>query len=96
MPQYLQGFLPIIIMLGLFYLMIIIPENRRKKKYQALLDNLKVNDEVMTRGGIIGKVINIQDDFVIIQSGPDKSRFKLANNGISVVLKDNSTESTAN
>ena len=59
--------LPIILMLGVFYLVVFIPENKRKKKYAALLNNLKVNDEVMTKGGIMGKIINIQDELCYIR-----------------------------
>ena len=81
-----QQLIVLVAMLGLFYLMIFIPENRRKKKYAAMLNNLKVNDEIMTRGGMIGKVVNIQDTYLIVQSGPDKARFKLDKNGIASVL----------
>jgi preprotein translocase subunit YajC len=48
-----------------------------------MLSGLKVNDEIMSRGGIIGKIVNIQDNFVIMQTGPDKMRIKLDKNGIS-------------
>lgn len=84
--QMLATLLPFVAMLVLFYLIIFVPENKRKKKYKAMLENLKVNDEIVTRGGIMGKVINIQDDAVIMQTGPDQAKIKLAKNGISVVL----------
>lgn len=76
----------IVLMLGVFYLIVFLPENKRKKKYNSMLTSIKVNDEVVTRGGIIGKIVNIHDDFVIIQSGPDKARFKLSKNGISSII----------
>jgi preprotein translocase subunit YajC len=83
---------PIILMLGLFYLVVFIPENKRKKKYAALLTNLKVNDEIMTKGGIMGKIINLQEDHIILESGPDRARIKLSKNGISSVINSNSTD----
>lgn len=73
---------PIIAMLVFFYLAIIIPESKRKKRYKSMLDSLKVNDEIMTKGGIIGKIINIQEKTVILQTGPDKTRIKLDKTGI--------------
>lgn len=82
----MQQIIVLVVMLALMYLMIFIPENKRKKKYAAMLNNLKVNDEIMTKGGIIGKVINMQDTYLIVQSGPDKARFKLDKNGIASVL----------
>jgi preprotein translocase subunit YajC len=86
MEQLLGGFLPLILMLGLFYLIIFIPENRRKKKYNSMISELKVNDEVVTRGGIMGKIVNLQDDFVIIQTGPDRARLKLSKTAIANVV----------
>ena len=88
----LGSLLPLILMLAVFYLVIFIPENKRKKKYAALLNNLKVNDEVMTKGGIMGKIINIQDEYIILESGPDRARIKLAKSGISTILNSNSAE----
>jgi preprotein translocase subunit YajC len=84
--EYISTLLPFILMIGLFYLFIFLPESKRKKKYSSLINNLKVNDEVMTRGGIIGKLTNIQDKHVILETGPDRMRIKLDKNGISHVL----------
>ena len=50
----------IVIMLAMFYLLVFIPENRRKKKYNVMLNSLKLNDEIMTKGGIIGKITSIK------------------------------------
>ncbi|MBU3111351.1 preprotein translocase subunit YajC [Clostridium lacusfryxellense] len=90
--QSIGTLLPLILMLAVFYLVIFIPENKRKKKYAALLNNLKVNDEVMTKGGIIGKIINIQDDYIILESGPDRTRIKLSKSGIGTVISIDSAE----
>lgn len=75
-----------VLMLAVFYLVIFIPENKRKKKYAALLNNLKVNDEILTKGGIMGKIINIQDEYIILESGPDRTKFKLSKTGIGTVI----------
>lgn len=89
----LGSLLPLILMLGVFYLVVFIPENKRKKKYAALLNNLKVNDEIMTKGGIMGKIINVQEDHIILESGPDRSRIKLSKNGVSTILNSTSVDS---
>lgn len=88
----LTSLFSLILMLGVFYLVIFIPENKRKKKYAALLNNLKVNDEVMTKGGMMGKIINIQDEYIIFESGPDRTRIKLAKSGIGTVINSDSVE----
>ena len=81
-----------VLMLAVFYLVIFIPENKRKKKYAALLNNLKVNDEVLTKGGMMGKVIKIQDEYIILESGPDRTRIKLSKSGIGTVINLNTDE----
>ena len=90
--QQWASMIPLIVILALFYLIIFIPENRRKKKYNQMLNDLKVNDAIMTKGGIIGKIINIKDDYIILESGPDRARIKLSKNGISTVLTNNGSE----
>ena len=90
--QQIVSLLPIILMLVVFYLVVFIPENKRKKKYAALLNNLKVNDEVMTKGGIMGKLVNIQDNYVILESGPDRTKIKLGKSGIGSVININSND----
>lgn len=75
-----------VIMIALFYLFIFVPENRRKKKFSSMINNLKVNDEISSRGGIIGKIINIQDKFIILETGPDRVRIKLDKNSIAYVI----------
>lgn len=78
--------LPFILMLVFFYIIVYIPENKRKKKYKSMLDTLKVNDEIITKGGILGKIITIQDTFIVLETGPSKARIKLDKNGILSVL----------
>ncbi|HCQ89777.1 MULTISPECIES: preprotein translocase subunit YajC [unclassified Clostridium] len=85
--QQLIGLLPIVLMLGLFYIMVFMPEKKRRKKYEEMLTTLKMNDEIMTKGGIMGKIVNIQDDYIILESGPDRARIKMAKQGISHVVK---------
>ena len=74
---------------GAFLVVIILPERKRKKKYSEMMKSLKVNDDIVTIGGIIGKVINIQDEYVIIQSGPDKTKLKFTKASIASVKLNN-------
>lgn len=88
----LISILPFVAMIGIFYLIVIIPENKRKKKYSSMLSSLKVNEEILTKGGIIGKIVNIQDDFVIMETGPDRARLKIDKNGIlNIIVKETVT-----
>lgn len=83
----------IVLMLGMFYLIIFLPESKRKKKYNKMMSDLRVNDEVMTKGGIMGKIITIKDEYIILESGPDRARIKMSKNGISTVFAKETNDS---
>ncbi|MBE6064722.1 preprotein translocase subunit YajC [Clostridium cochlearium] len=88
----LGAFMPLILMLVLFYIMMYIPEKKRKKKYGDMLSSLSLNDEIITKGGILGRIVNIQDTFIILETGPNRARIKLDKNGILSVLQSASIE----
>ena len=64
-------FVPLIV---IFYFMLIRPESKRKKAKAQMLKELIVGDEITTIGGIQGRVINIKDDTVTVETGADKTR----------------------
>ena len=86
MTQLLATLLPLVAMFAIMYFLLILPEKKRTKKYNSMLSELKVNDEVLTRGGIIGKIITIDEDQMVIQSGPDRVRFRVTKNSIAQKL----------
>jgi len=85
--QNLMAFIPMVLVFVLFYFMIFMPEKKRKKEYNNMLSSLAVNDEIMTKGGIMGRIINIQEEYVILESGPDRARIKMSKLGIASVTK---------
>ena len=68
----------LVAMLGIFYFMMISPENKRKKEAEQMRSSLKVGDEIVTIGGIHGKVVDVKDDKFVIESGADRVRIELA------------------
>lgn len=88
----LLSFLPIIAMLAVFYLVIFIPENKRKKKYNAMLKELKTGIQVVTRGGVVGTIVSIDDEHIVVQSGPDRARIKFLRNSISHIVEATETK----
>ena len=52
----------IVLMLVIFYLFLILPENKKKKKLNEMRSNLKVGDDIVTIGGMMGKVVHVTDD----------------------------------
>lgn len=65
-PNMLAQFFPFILMFGILYLLIIRPQRKRQKEMQAMLENLQINDVVITNGGIIGKITNIKKEKNIV------------------------------
>ena len=61
-PGGIVSFLPLILILGIFYLIVFLPARRRQKKLQMMIDNLKAGDKVITSGGIYGTIVAIKDD----------------------------------
>lgn len=75
----------IVVFFVIFYAVLLVPEKKRKKKYAQMLDDLKINDQVVTRGGIVGKVIKVDDEFMVVESGPDRVRIKMSKRAVSTV-----------
>lgn len=62
----LMSFLPLIIIFVLFFFMIIRPQMKQAKETKAMIDALQKGDEVVTSGGIVGKITKVTDAFVVI------------------------------
>lgn len=62
-----MGFLPLIFMFAIFYLLLIRPQQKKAKEHKALLEMLKKGDQIVTAGGIHGKVTAIDDGVVVIE-----------------------------
>lgn len=65
--QGIASMLPMLLAFGvIFYFMLIRPQNKRAKEQQALINNLQKDDEVITSGGILGKIVKITEQFIVI------------------------------
>ena len=75
--------LPFAAIIVVFYFLLIRPESKRKKATAKMRSELIIGDEVTTVGGMIGKIVNIKDDEITIESGADKVRVKFVRWAIS-------------
>ena len=73
----------IILMLVIFYLFLILPENKKKKKLNEMRSSLKVGDDIVTIGGMMGKVVHVTDDSVTFETSEDQVRIQVAKWAIS-------------
>jgi preprotein translocase subunit YajC len=80
---------PLVLIFVIFYFLLIVPEKKKKKKYQGMLEELKVNDEVVTRGGIIGKIIYMDEKTITLETSPAKTKIKFEKSGIAYKMKEN-------
>jgi len=67
----------IVVLFGITYFMTIRPQQKRFKEHQNLLNELKSGDEIMTAGGFIGKIVNVNEDTAVIALEPDGVKAKI-------------------
>ena len=72
MTQMLMSLGWIVLTFALFYFVLIRPQKKREKEEKAMLNALKIGDNVITIGGITGKIVSIKDDLLVIETGADR------------------------
>src|SRR5215469_16186746 len=69
--------LPVVGMFAIFYFLLILPQQRRQKKWQAMLSELKTGDRVVTSGGLRGTIMSIKDDALTVRVPPDNVKLEI-------------------
>ncbi len=77
--------LPIVGIFVVFILLMIIPQRKRKKQMQQLMDSLKPGKMIKTIGGMYGKIVAVKEDLVTIEAMPDKVRLVFTKGAIATV-----------
>ncbi len=85
------GFLLPIFILVLMYFILIRPQSKKLKEHKAMIEELKVGDEVSTSGGIYGKITKVGESYVLLKIS-DKVELKLQKNSVGRILPKNSLE----
>ena len=75
--------LMLVVMIGVFYFLLIRPENKRKKEAEQMRSNVHTGDQVTTIGGIVGTVVSVKDDKFVLETGADQVRVEFAKWAIS-------------
>ena len=65
-------------MLGIFYFMLIRPENKRKKEAEEMRSSLRKGDKITTIGGIVGTIVDVKENNIVIETSADQVRVELA------------------
>ena len=64
-------------MFAILYFFMIRPQKKKEKEIQLMRSKLEVGDEIVTIGGIIGRVVNIKDETIVIETGSDRSKIRI-------------------
>jgi preprotein translocase subunit YajC len=78
--------LPLVFIFVIFYFLLIMPQQRRQKKWQAMLNDLKTGDKVVTSGGITGTIIALRDNAIHLRVPPDNLRLEVSRSSIVSVV----------
>lgn len=86
-----SGLLVPVIILGIFFLLVILPQRKQQQKHQEMLDNLKSGDKVIALGGLIGTVMSVsaKDNTVQLQIAPSV-RVEVVRNAITALQQEKS------
>jgi preprotein translocase subunit YajC len=81
----LLSFLPLIVIFALFYFLLIRPQSKRQKEHRQMVDALTSGDEVVTGGGVLGKVVDVGDQVVTVEVA-DGVKLKVQKHTITALL----------
>lgn len=85
----------LVLMFAVFYFMIIRPENKRKKKTEDMRNSLTLGDEIVTIGGITGKIVQVTEDTITFETGEDRVRIQAKKWAVSTTAKMEAAEAEA-
>ncbi len=84
----MSSILFLVIIFVVFYFFLIRPENKRKKKLTEMRNNITIGDEIVTIGGIMGKVVQVTEDTITFETGEDRVRMQVTKWAISTNVRE--------
>jgi preprotein translocase subunit YajC len=81
-----MGFLPILLIFGIFYFLLFLPMQRQRKQTQKMLSSLENGQTVVTSGGIVGTIVSLDSDSVILRVKPDNIKLQVARSAVSSLV----------
>jgi preprotein translocase subunit YajC len=85
-PGGIVAFLPLLFILGIFYLIVFLPARRRQKKLQEMIDNLQAGDKVVTSGGIYGTIVGFKNDRIQLRVA-DNVKIEMSRSAVAALQK---------
>ena len=87
----LLSFLPMVLLLGAMYFLMIAPQRKKQKEHEKLLTSLASGDEIVTTGGIYGTITNVKDDRFVVRIA-DNTKIELGKAFVQTVIKRQNEE----
>jgi len=81
----LVSLLPLVAIFLVFYFLLFLPNQRRQKKQQEMLQNLKNGDRVVTNGGVHGTIVGLRDEYVVLRVPPDSVKLEVQRSAVASV-----------
>jgi preprotein translocase subunit YajC len=78
----LLGLAPLVFIFAIFYFLLIMPQQRKQKKWQKMLGELKTGDKVITSGGLRGTIVALKDDSLHLRVPPDNLRLEVSRGSV--------------
>ncbi len=88
LPPGLVSFLPFVLIIAVFYLLLIRPNQKRQQQWQKMLSELKPGDRITTTGGMRGTILSIKDDAIQLRIPPDNIKIEVIKSAIASVTTD--------
>ena len=82
-PNSLVGFLPILLIFGIFYFLLFRPMQKQRKQTAQMLAELKTGDNVVTSGGIVGTIVALDSDTLVLRVKPDNIKIQVTRSAVS-------------
>lgn len=79
--DFIVGLLPFVAIFAIFYFLVIMPQRRQAQELKNMIAELKTGDEIVTNGGVIGKIIEVRETSFIVRSA-DKSNLEIARSAV--------------
>ncbi len=74
----LLGLAPLLFIFAIFYFLLIMPQQRKQKKWQLMLSELKNGDKIVTSGGLRGTIVSLKDDALTLRVPPDNLKLEIS------------------
>lgn len=91
----LYQLMPLVLLIVIMYFLLIRPQKKKEKAINEMRNHIKVGDEIITIGGICGKVVKVKDESIVVQVGAEKLKFEMMKWSVSKVVSSDEVKTSS-